>query len=256
MFRTLIALLFATASTVAMTQDYPSRAISIVVPVPPGGIVDMAARLAADPLTQALGQPVVMDNRAGASGNIAYGHGRRARSRMATPCWRPIRCTTSATPACSPGCAGTPSPSSRSAWWPWHPTWSWSIRRCRSKTPGTRRLREEKSRQAELRLARQRIRSPRGHRTVQADDGRDMVHVPYKGLARPSRTCCPDRCSSSSPRRRRCSGMSSKASCARSPSPARPVIRCCRMCRPRWSGHAGLQAGRLGRAVRACGHAR
>jgi tripartite-type tricarboxylate transporter receptor subunit TctC len=73
MFRTLLALFFATAGTLAMAQDYPSRPISIVVPVPPGGIVDMAARLAGDPLTQALGQSVVIDNRAGASGNIASG---------------------------------------------------------------------------------------------------------------------------------------------------------------------------------------
>ncbi|MCZ2496474.1 tripartite tricarboxylate transporter substrate binding protein [Xylophilus sp. Kf1] len=65
-------------ATVGMTgslqaQDFPTRPITIVVPVPPGGIVDMAARLASEPLTRALGQPVVVDNRAGASGNIAYG---------------------------------------------------------------------------------------------------------------------------------------------------------------------------------------
>ena len=73
MLRTLIAFFFATAGTLAMAQDFPSRPISIIVPVPPGGIVDMAARLAGDPLTQALGQSVVVENRAGASGNIAYG---------------------------------------------------------------------------------------------------------------------------------------------------------------------------------------
>lgn len=73
MLRTLIAVLFAMAGTLAMAQDFPSRPISIIVPVPPGGIVDMAARLAGDPLTQALGQSVVVENRAGASGNIAYG---------------------------------------------------------------------------------------------------------------------------------------------------------------------------------------
>lgn len=60
-------------STFAHAQDFPSRPITIVVPVPPGGIVDMAARLASEPLTRALGRPVVIDNRAGASGNIAYG---------------------------------------------------------------------------------------------------------------------------------------------------------------------------------------
>lgn len=52
---------------------YPNRPVTIVVPVPPGGIVDLAARLASEPLTRGLGQPIVIDNRAGASGNIAYG---------------------------------------------------------------------------------------------------------------------------------------------------------------------------------------
>lgn len=61
-------------SVAAPAQDsYPTHPITIVVPVPPGGIVDMAARLASEPLTTALGQPVVIDNRTGASGNIAYG---------------------------------------------------------------------------------------------------------------------------------------------------------------------------------------
>ena len=73
MLRTLLSLALAAVSMLATAQDFPSRPVSIVVPVPPGGIVDMAARLASEPLTHALGQPVVVENRAGASGNIAYG---------------------------------------------------------------------------------------------------------------------------------------------------------------------------------------
>ena len=73
MFRTFVAFVLAAAATLATAQDFPSRPISIIVPVPPGGIVDMAARLAGEPLTQALGQSVIVENRAGASGNIAYG---------------------------------------------------------------------------------------------------------------------------------------------------------------------------------------
>jgi len=42
------------------------------VPNPPGGVVDSSARLVADPLTKLFGQAVIIDNRAGASGNIAY----------------------------------------------------------------------------------------------------------------------------------------------------------------------------------------
>ncbi len=72
MLRPLLSIVFATASMLATAQDFPSRPISIIVPVPPGGIVDLAARLAAEPLTKALGQAAVVENRAGASGNIAY----------------------------------------------------------------------------------------------------------------------------------------------------------------------------------------
>ena len=64
--------LSACAAIPAHAADFPARPITIVVPVPPGGIVDMAARLASEPLTRALGQTVVVDNRTGASGNIAY----------------------------------------------------------------------------------------------------------------------------------------------------------------------------------------
>ncbi|CAM4116682.1 Bug family tripartite tricarboxylate transporter substrate binding protein [Bordetella muralis] len=71
--------LIAVSVAVQAQDDFPSHPITIVVPVPPGGIVDMAARLASEPLTQGLHQPVVVDNRTGASGNIAYNHVAEAR---------------------------------------------------------------------------------------------------------------------------------------------------------------------------------
>ena len=49
---------------------FPDRAITIVVPSAPGGTTDFTARLIAEPLSRALGQPVVIDNKAGAAGNI------------------------------------------------------------------------------------------------------------------------------------------------------------------------------------------
>jgi tripartite-type tricarboxylate transporter receptor subunit TctC len=49
---------------------FPDRTITIVVPSAPGGSTDFTARLIAEPLSRALGQPVVVDNRAGAAGNI------------------------------------------------------------------------------------------------------------------------------------------------------------------------------------------
>lgn len=55
----------------AMAQGkFPDRSITIVVPSAPGGSTDFTARLIAEPLSRALGQPVVVDNKPGASGNI------------------------------------------------------------------------------------------------------------------------------------------------------------------------------------------
>jgi tripartite-type tricarboxylate transporter receptor subunit TctC len=54
----------------AGSQTYPARTISLVVPYPPGGGVDILARVVAERLSAALGQQVVVDNRAGGSGLV------------------------------------------------------------------------------------------------------------------------------------------------------------------------------------------
>ena len=56
----------------ASAQSFPDRPITLVVPNPPGGLVDTSARLLSEPLTRVIGQTVVVDNKPGASGNIAY----------------------------------------------------------------------------------------------------------------------------------------------------------------------------------------
>src|SRR3974390_2213376 len=52
-------------------EEYPSRPIKLLVGAPPGGTTDTMARVIAEPMQAALGQPVVVENRPGAGGNIA-----------------------------------------------------------------------------------------------------------------------------------------------------------------------------------------
>ncbi len=64
------ALAASMLAPLAVAQEYPSRPIRIIVPFAPGGPTDVAARVIGPRMAEAWGQPVVVDNRAGAGGNI------------------------------------------------------------------------------------------------------------------------------------------------------------------------------------------
>jgi tripartite-type tricarboxylate transporter receptor subunit TctC len=71
-------LLIVSYGALAQAQPFPSRPLSLIVPFPPGGSTDAAARIMAERMRETLGQPIVIENVGGAGGSI--GVGRLARS--------------------------------------------------------------------------------------------------------------------------------------------------------------------------------
>ena len=65
----LAAILLLAAMSGAVASDYPSRPIRMIVPFPAGGLADVLARAVGEQMTRHLGQPVVVENQAGAGGN-------------------------------------------------------------------------------------------------------------------------------------------------------------------------------------------
>ena len=68
----------ATVTAWAQAENYPNRTITVVVPFPAGGLTDVPTRLATSLLREKIGQPVVIENRTGASGTIGAAYVTRA----------------------------------------------------------------------------------------------------------------------------------------------------------------------------------
>src|SRR5262249_2224694 len=66
-----LATLLAATAGFAQAQDFPSRPIKMIVPVPAGGGIDLAARLAAQKMSEVLGQQIIVQNQGGGGGSIA-----------------------------------------------------------------------------------------------------------------------------------------------------------------------------------------
>ena len=132
--------LIAAAAHPAWAQTYPSKPVTIVVPQAPGGTNDALGRILAQKLTERLGQSFVVDNRAGAGGNIGTALAAKAPKDGYTLLLT-IRAPRPSIRRCTRARASIPSRTSiRSPRWASCRTCWWSIRRsrprrCRSSSP-------------------------------------------------------------------------------------------------------------------------
>jgi tripartite-type tricarboxylate transporter receptor subunit TctC len=93
MIRRSVVILAAAAASLTLgaappagAETYPSRPIEMIVPLAPGGSTDVLGRIMAQAMSKALGQPVVVENVAGAAGTIGVTRAPNARPRTATRC--------------------------------------------------------------------------------------------------------------------------------------------------------------------------
>src|SRR5260370_6260541 len=79
------AVAVVTVPLVVAGQDYPNRSVTLIVNFPPGGSTDAMARIIREPLTQALGQSIIIDNRGGGRGAAPASGGPPFRAHRQTP---------------------------------------------------------------------------------------------------------------------------------------------------------------------------
>ena len=87
--KTVTAVAAAIAASVTFAQAYPSKPIKIIIPFAPGGTTDIVARIMAAKMTPLMGQPVIVENRAGAGGSIGAAEIAKARRWSSSPLARP-----------------------------------------------------------------------------------------------------------------------------------------------------------------------
>src|SRR5690349_17175127 len=73
MKRLVVAVVLALGATLAYAQGYPNKPVKVIVPFTPGSATDILARTIGQKLSEQWGQPVVIENRAGAGGSIGAG---------------------------------------------------------------------------------------------------------------------------------------------------------------------------------------
>src|SRR3954463_8739999 len=79
-----IAIVIAVSLPTTVMGDWPERPVTIIVPFAPGGANDVVVRTIQQPLAEALGQPIVVENRGGAGGRVGTGYAARPKAGRST----------------------------------------------------------------------------------------------------------------------------------------------------------------------------